>query len=219
MGIPVFILGESGQGKSASMRNLDSSSSAVIQAVKKPLPFRNTWSVWDHENKKGQVIVTDNSARICRAIRDLPNYGKTDIIIDDFQYTMANEFMRRVLDRETGNAAFAKYNEIAKNAWDIIMAAQNAPDNVVVYFLSHTQTDDRGVSRCKTIGKLLDEKISLEGMFTIVLKAVKRDGQHIFTTKTDGFDTVKSPMGMFESDAIENDLSLVTQAIKSYYSI
>lgn len=218
MGIPVFILGESGSGKSTSLRNLNSEQTIVLQAVKKPLPFRNSWKKWDADKKTGSIAVTDKSSRICAAIESFPQYGKKVIVIDDFQYTMANEFMRRVLDKETGNAAFAKYNEIAKNAWDIIMAAQNAPDDVIVYFLSHTQTDERGITKCKTIGKLLDEKITLEGLFSIVMRSVKRDGGHFFSTTNDGYDTVKTPMGMFSADLIDNDLNQVTQAIKSYYS-
>lgn len=216
MGTPVFILGESGSGKSASLRNLNPEETIVIQAVKKPLPFRNKWKAWDPQTKTGSIAVTDNSARICLGLKSFPEHGKKIIVIDDFQYTMANEFMRRVLDKESGNAAFAKYNEIAKNAWDIIMAAQNAPDDVIIYFLSHVQTDDRGNVKCKTIGKLLDEKITLEGLFTIVMKAVKRDGNHYFTTKNDGYDTVKTPMGMFDSELIDNDLNEVTKAIQSY---
>lgn len=216
MGTPVFILGESGSGKSASLRNLNPDETIVIQAVKKPLPFKNKWKPWDPQTKTGSIAVTDNSARICLGLKSFPEHGKKIIVIDDFQYTMANEFMRRVLDKESGNAAFAKYNEIAKNAWDIIMAAQNAPDDVIIYFLSHVQTDDRGNVKCKTIGKLLDEKITLEGLFTIVMKAVKRDGNHYFTTKNDGYDTVKTPMGMFDSELIDNDLNEVTKAIQSY---
>src|SRR5690606_2098029 len=119
---------------------------------------------------------------------------------------------------ESGNAAFAKYNEIARNAWDIFMAAQSAPDDVIVYVLAHTQTDDRGVTKCKTIGKLLDEKITIEGLFTIVMKAIRRDGQYLFTTQNDGYDTIKTPLGMFENETIPNDLNEVTKAIKSYYS-
>lgn len=216
MGTPVFILGESGSGKSASLRNLNPEETIVIQAVKKRLPFKNEWKPWDPQTKTGSIAVTDNSARICIGLKSFPEHGKKIIVIDDFQYTMANEFMRRVLDKESGNAAFAKYNEIAKNAWDIIMAAQNAPDDVIIYFLSHIQTDDRGNVKCKTIGKLLDEKITLEGLFTIVMKAIKRDGNHYFTTKNDGYDTVKTPMGMFDSELIDNDLNEVTKAIQSY---
>lgn len=219
MGIPVFILGESGSGKSTSLRNLNPDQTILLQAVKKPLPFRNTWKPWDNQTKTGSIAVTDNSARICAGINLFPQHGKKVIVIDDFQYTMANEFMRRVMDKETGNAAFAKYNEIAKNAWDIIMAAQNAPDDVVVYFLSHTQTDERGLVKCKTIGKLLDEKITLEGLFSIVMRSLKHDGNHVFSTTNDGFDTVKTPMGMFDSQFIDNDLNHVTQTIKSYYGV
>jgi len=217
MGTPVLIIGESGNGKSTSMRNLNPDDCILIQAVKKPLPFRNKWKAWDREKLTGSLIVTDKSSDICRAINYFPTLGKKIIIIDDFQYTMANEFMRRVLDKESGNAAFAKYNEIARAAWDIFMAAQNAPDDVIVYVLSHTQTDDRGLTKCKTIGKLLDEKITIEGLFTIVMKAVKRDGNYLFTTQNDGYDTIKTPMGMFESETIDNDLLAVTQTIKSYY--
>lgn len=219
MGIPVFILGESGSGKSTSLRNLNPDQTIVLQAVKKPLPFRHNWKPWDSTSKTGSIAVTDNSARICAGIRSFPECGKKVIVIDDFQYTMANEFMRRVMDKETGNAAFAKYNEIAKNAWDIVMAAQNAPDDVIVYFLSHTQTDERGITKCKTIGKLLDEKITLEGLFSIVMRSVKRDGSHFFSTTNDGYDTVKTPMGMFDSELIDNDLNHVTQTIKSYYGV
>lgn len=217
MGTPVLIIGESGNGKSTSIRNLNPDDCILIQAVKKPLPFRNKWKAWENEKLTGSVIVTDRSDKICRAINYFPTIGRKIIIIDDFQYTMANEFMRRVLDKESGNAAFAKYNEIARAAWDIFMSAQSAPDDVIVYVLSHAQTDDRGITKCKTIGKLLDEKITIEGLFTIVMKAVKRDGQYLFTTQNDGYDTIKTPMGMFASETIDNDLLAVTQTIKSYY--
>lgn len=214
MGIPVFILGESGTGKSTSLRNLDPANCILIQAVKKPLPFKSEWKYWDNSKKSGSIVVTDNSNDICRAISFFPSVGKKTIIIDDYQYTMANEFMRR--SQEKG---YDKFTEMAKGAWDIVMAAQAAPDDVIVYILSHTQTDERGMTRCKTIGKLLDEKITLEGLFTIVMRTSKRDGKYYFTTQNDGFDTVKTPMGMFDSEAIDNDLNYVTQTIKSYYGV
>lgn len=217
MGIPVLIIGESGNGKSTSLRNLNPEDCILIQAVKKPLPFKNSWKPWNDAELKGSIIVNDNSAIICKAIKYFPTIGKKIIIIDDFQYTMANEFMRRVLDKESGNQAFAKYNEIARAAWDIFMAAQSAPDDVIVYVLAHSQTDDRGITKCKTIGKLLDEKITIEGLFTIVMKAAKRDGKYLFTTQNDSYDTVKTPMGMFDAETIDNDLNYVTQTIKSYY--
>lgn len=213
MGTPVLILGESGTGKSTSLRNLNPEETLLVQAVKKPLPFRNNWKQYDRQSKTGSVIVSDNSGVICDAIKFFPSIGKKVIVIDDYQYTMANEFMRR--SQEKG---YDKFTEMAKGAWDIVMTCQQVPDDVIVYILSHTQTDDRGVTRCKTIGKLLDEKITLEGLFTIVMRTVKRDGNYLFTTQNDGFDTVKTPMGMFDSDTISNDLNEVTKAIRSYYS-
>lgn len=215
MGIPVFILGESGTGKSTSLRNLNPNDCILIQSVKKPLPFKSSnWKQWDNKEKTGSITITDNSSRICEAIRYFPTVNKKIIIIDDYQYTMANEFMRRSAEK-----GYDKFTEMAKGAWDIVMAAQSAPDDVIVYLLSHTQTDDRGMTRCKTIGKLLDEKITLEGLFSIVMRTTKRDGEYLFTTQNDGFDTVKTPIGMFESDVINNDLNLVTQTIKQYYEV
>jgi hypothetical protein len=221
MGIPCLILGDSGSGKSTSLRNIDPSKAALIQCVKKPLPFPTgkDWPAWSSETKTGSIIYTDNSQTICKAIAALPKYGKEIVIIDDYQYTMANEFMRRVLDKESGNQAFAKYNEIARYAWDICMAAQGAPDNVRIYIMSHTQQDEYGKVKIKTIGKLLDEKITLEGLFTIVMRSMRNDGKYQFTTQNNGFDTVKTPMGLFESEAIDNDLNQVDQSIKAYYGI
>lgn len=147
---------------------------------------------------------------------------KTDkevIVIDDFQYVLANEFMRRVTDVETGNAAFAKYNEIARHAWDVLMEASALAPEKRVYILSHTSTDDFGKTKIKTIGKLLDEKIVLEGLVTIVLRTVVANGSYFFSTKNSGSDTVKSPIDLFADDQIENDLQKVDELICEYYGI
>lgn len=211
MGIPVLVLGESGAGKSASLRNMKPEDYLLVQVISKPLPFRNNFKAYEAESGKKALLVCDNAANICSIIKKTT---KKVIVIDDFQYVMSNEFMRRSL--ETG---FSKFTEMARQAWDIVLAAQAAPSDTIIYFLSHTQTTEDGFVKCKTIGKLLDEKITLEGLFTIVMRAVKRDGAHVFTTVNDGRDTVKTPMGMFETDVIENDLSEVTAMIKSYYSL
>lgn len=216
MSIACMIIGESGTGKSTSLRNLDPDNTLLIQAVKKPLPFRSTNWKPVVKGQGGSVFVTDNSAHIVGAMQ---RTDKEIIVIDDFQYVLANEFMRRVTDNETGNGAFAKYNEIARHAWDVLMASTSLPDHKRVYILSHTSTDDFGKTKIKTIGKLLDEKIVMEGLVTIVLRTVVANGDYMFSTKNNGQDTVKSPIGLFESDLIENDLAQVDKAITAYYDL
>lgn len=216
MSIATLILGQSGTGKTTSLRNLDPAHTLLIQAVRKPLPFRAIgWGWFDKDkNPTGNIFVTDQATQIIKLMKGT----KRDVIVlDDFQYILANEFMRRVLDKETGNAAFAKYNEIAHNAWSILMTASQLADEKRVYILGHTQEDENGRIKAKTIGKLLDEKITLEGLLTIVLRTAAINGQFLFTTQNNGLDTVKSPLGLFDSDQIDNDLAVVDAAVFSYY--
>lgn len=215
MGIPVMLLGESGSGKSTSLRNLNPDDVILIQTVNKPLPFRApNWKALGYEKGKGTVLVCDDFNRICQLIKTTASSGKSIVIIDDSQYLMANEFMRR-----SDEKGFDKFNDIGRHYWDVIMAAQSAPDHVRVYFLSHMQTDEFGSAKVKTIGKMLDDKITVEGLFTIVLRA-KTDGESFqFVTKNSGKDTVKAPMGMFDQQQIDNDLNAVDQVICDYYGI
>lgn len=205
MSIATFILGESGTGKSASMRNLDGKKTALIQVTRKPLPFSpNGWT----------PRVSDSFIKITEMMDAASKKGYKIIIIDDFQYLMANEFMSRAY--ETG---FNKFTEIARHAWDVLRKATTLPDDVRVYILSHVQTTDDGTIKAKTIGKLLDEKITIEGMVTIVLRTAVADGRYLFRTVNNGYDTVKAPMGMFKTDTIENDINAVDDAICAYYGI
>jgi len=214
MGIPVMILGESGTGKSTSLRNLNPDECFLVQAVRKPLPFRNSWIDLDQQTMKGQIIQSDDCAFISQVISQAHKLGRNKVIVDDFQYIMANEYMRR--SAETG---FAKFTEIAKHVWELVMSATNAAPDVAVYFLAHTETNDVGKVKAKTIGKLLDEKITLEGLFTIVLRSIVDDGKYQFSTQNSGMDTVKSPMEMFSNRFIENDLNTVDQTIRQYYGV
>ena len=211
--IATLILGESGTGKTTSLRNLDPAYTLLIQGIPKPLPFKGGWK---SIKEGGNVYVSDQAPAIINAMRKTP---RDIIVIDDFQYQMSNEFMRRVTDKETGNAAFAKYNEIARSAWDILTAATSLANNKRVYILSHTQTDDTGRVKIKTIGKLLDEKITIEGLVSIVLRTSVINGNYLFSTKNSGHDTTKTPMGLFDDDHIENDLALVDSAIFNYYGL
>ena len=218
MSIATMILGQSGTGKTTSLRNLDPAATLLIQAVKKPLPFRGAgWARFDKEkNPSGNIFVTDQASQIIHLMKAT---RRDVIVLDDFQYILANEFMRRVTDEAKGNSAFAKFNEIAYNAWSILMSAAQLDDQKRVYILGHTQEDDNGRVKAKTIGKLLDEKITIEGLLTIVLRTTVINGQYLFTTQNSGLDTVKSPLGLFDKEQIENDLAAVDAAICNYYGI
>lgn len=212
MATSIMILGYSGTGKTYSLRNLDPEKTLLIQSVWKNLPFKTKgWKHYDPETKQGNIFATDDAAKICAAINKT---AREIIVIDDFQFILLNEFMRR--SQEKG---YAKYTEIAKNAWEIITCAANLNSNSRIYILSHLESTDDGRLRVKTIGKLLEEKITIEGFFTIVLRAHIINEKHIFSTRNGGNDTVKSPIGMFENDHIDNDLNLVDQTIQSYYSL
>lgn len=205
MGQLVFILGRSGTGKSYSMRNFPKDKFAVINVQGKVLPFKGAGKI--------ESTPTDDSAKIIKALEIYSKQYKS-IVIDDYQYTMANEFMRRSTER-----GYDKFTDIGRHAWDIANKVRELPDDVIVYILCHTDRDDEGNEKIKTIGKLLDEKICLEGMSTIVLKTNVTDGVYSFLTQNNGKDTVKSPAGMFPSYAIENDLYYVDQKIRNYYEL
>lgn len=213
MSISTLILGESGTGKSASLRNLDPRSTLLIQPVKKPLPFRATgWGYFDKErNKSGNIFVSDQSHEIISLIE---RTARPVVVVDDFQYVLANEYMRR-----TAETGYGKFTDIAKHAWETFNAANNLAADKRIYFLSHTAVDEGGITKIKTIGRMLDEKITVEGLFTIVLRTLVVDQQYLFSTRNNGSDTVKSPMGLFESDRIENDLASIDTAICAYYNI
>lgn len=202
MGIPVLILGESGTGKSYSLRNFHKDELSIINVDSKLLPFRNDFN---------RVICTDNAQRIIDSLR---RSTSKVIAIDDSQYIMANEYMRRSKER-----GYDKFSDIGTNFFNIIESVKTLPQDVIVYFLNHTETAPDGTVKVKTIGKMLDEKITLEGKFTIVLRTQVQDGRYSFLTQNSGFDTVKSPVGMFETVEIDNDLKAVDTAIRDYYNL
>jgi len=202
MGIPVMILGESGTGKSCSLRNFDSNQVGVINIARKPLPFRS----------KLKELKTDDPRTIISALKGMKTRSA---VVDDFQYILADSFMKR--SKEVG---FQKFSDMAYDYWSIVQTVINdMPDDKIVYFLSHLQRDEYGNEKAKTIGKLLDEKITVEGMFTIVLKTAVQDGKYYFRTVNSGSDTVKAPMGMFATELIDNDLAAVDTVIREYYGI
>ena len=141
------------------------------------------------------------------------------VVIDDAGYLITNMFMRGHSAKGTGNAIFGFYNDIADRFWRMIDYIYTLPQDVIVYILMHEECNDMGEYKPKTIGKILDEKVCLEGMFTIVLRCITQDGKHYFKTKTDGTDVSKSPPDMFSSELIDNDLKAVDTAIREYYEL
>jgi hypothetical protein len=133
------------------------------------------------------------------------------IVIDDFQYIMVNEMMRKVSEK-----GYQKFTDIAHAIWSLVQCVSGLRDDLFVVFLAHTETTATGKEKVKTVGKMLDDQVNIEGMFTIVLKAVYSNGKHIFTTHTNGLDTVKTPMGMFDDNGVDNDMDFVIKTIKEF---
>ena len=208
MGKLVYIMGKSGTGKSRSMKNIPADQFGLINPEGKDLPFSK-----DAPAFKVERTVVDRSEDIVEAIKA---YAKkySSVVVDDFQTVMTNEFMRR--STESG---YQKWTDIGKHAWEIAEAAKEIPDNVILYVLCHTDENDNGGEKLKTLGKLLDDKVVLESKATIVLKTGVEDGKYFFVTQNNGKDTVKSPEGMFSSYAIENDLKYVDDKIRNYYDL
>lgn len=201
MAIIVMVYGQSGTGKSTSLRNFKPEDVCIVNVSGKPLPFKN----------KHKTFNTDDYMSIETAIKKAP---AKSIVIDDATYLMTGEYMRTA--KVTG---YQKFTDLALNYYTLVKTAAALPDDRIVYFLGHSDIDNNGNEKFKTIGKLLDEKITLEGMFTIVLKTVVTDGKYQFSTRNSGQDTVKTPMGMFNEPLIDNDLAAVDKAIRDYYEL
>lgn len=201
MAIIVMVYGQSGTGKSTSLRNFKPEDVCIVNVSGKPLPFKN----------KHKTFNTDDYMAIETAIKKAP---AKSIVIDDATYLMTGEYMRTA--KVTG---YQKFTDLALNYYTLVKTAAALPDGKIVYFMGHSDIDNNGNEKFKTIGKLLDEKITLEGMFTIVLKTVVTDGKYQFSTRNSGQDTVKTPMGMFDEPLIDNDLAAVDKAIRDYYEL
>lgn len=202
MGIPVLILGESGTGKSASLRNFEPDDVSIFNVAAKPLPFR----------KKLPIKSTSDYNTICQGIAQSQ---KKAFVIDDSQYLLCFESFAKA--KEIG---YGKFTDMALHFYNLVQfVIRQTPPDVIVYFLHHTETDgNTGKVKAKTMGKMLDNQLTLEGLFSIVLMAYTDGKKHTFITQSDGFTTAKSPMEMFPVE-IDNDLKAVDHAIRKYYEL
>ena len=207
MGECVFVYGKSGSGKSRSLINFGEDEIFLVNTIGKRLPFRSKFKY---------EIKTDDFGKIINGLRKMPT--KT-AVIDDSGYLMTNAFMRGHSAPKSGSSTFDLYNDIADSFWSLITVIKNElPDDVIVYMIMHEDTTDYGETKLRTIGKLLSEKVCIEGMSTVVLRCIVRDGKHLFLTQSDGSDISKSPEGMFDRE-IENDLKSVDSTIREFWGL
>jgi hypothetical protein len=194
-------MGESGSGKSTSLRNFEPGEIGIFNVASKPLPFKKRLPV-------------KNNANYSNIVKALTAPKLKTYAIDDSQYLMAFEGFERA--NETG---YGKFTTMALNFYSLIQhVIRNTPDDVIVYFLQHTEKTDDGRTKAKTLGKMLDNQLTLEGLFSIVLLCKMDGNRHYFETQSDGATTAKSPMGMFEQE-IDNDLKMVDATIREYWGL
>lgn len=197
-----MICGESGSGKSASLRNFEPEDVSIFNVAAKPLPFRKKLpckATADYQVIKAGIAKSEKKA----------------FVIDDSQYLLAFESFAKAKD--TG---YGKFTDMALHFFNLVQfVIRQAPPDVIVYFLHHTETDSNtGKTKAKTLGKMLDSQLTVEGMFSIVLYCVNEGGNHKFVTQSDGSNTAKSPMELFDL-VIDNDLKFVDQKIREYYEL
>lgn len=202
MGLPVLILGASGSGKSTSMRNFKKGDVCVLNVAGKRLPF------------KGQLDLVNNATY--ESIGKSISEGKFKrYVVDDSQYLLAFEMFDRA--KETG---YGKFTDIALRFRNMLsyVASDRVPEDTIVYFLHHTEKTEDGRIKAKTVGKMLDNQLTVEGLFSIVLLCDTDGANHKFITQSDGYTSAKSPMGMFPLE-IENDLAMVDRTIREYWEL
>jgi hypothetical protein len=228
----IAVVGQTGTGKSTSVEKLNPKETVIIGIIDKPLPFRGwkqhyrtgKWYLTEpNVTDEGNYVISHDSAIIVKVLNYISDKRPEikQIVIDDFQYIMSTEFMNR-----SDEKGWEKFTDIAKHVWNVINAAKSLREDLKVFILSHDEIITENFSpkrKIKTIGKLLDDKVTLEGLFTIVLftdikKNKENSGlEYSFITQNDGTTTAKSPRGMFETFNIPNDLAAIIGKINTYY--
>lgn len=220
----IAIVGNSGSGKSTSFRTLDPKETFIINIASKPLPFkgwRTNYTSWDKEHPNGNFVNTSSVEAIGKILQYI-NSKRTEIknvIIDDSQYIMSFEAMDRAKEK-----GFEKFTDIAQKFYSILKTGVLMRDDLNVIVSCHSEnigTADEPQLKIKTIGKMIDNVITVEGLFTYVLftEIAKDDENKVrysFITHSDGTNTAKTPFGCFDEDRIPNDMQLVLDAINEF---
>ena len=208
MAIPILVYGKSGSGKSRSLKEFGEDEIVLFNVISKDMPFKKRFKY---------EVCTDNYGAIKKALTEMP----TDVaVIDDAGYLQTNTFMRGHSSPKSGGSTFDLFNKIGDECWELIMfIKRELPKNKRVYLLMHELSNDYGEVKVRTIGKLLDEKVCLEGMFTVCLRCMTDGKKHWFKTQGGSSDVAKSPEEMFEAEEISNDLKAVDEKIKEYYGL
>ena len=202
MGIAILVLGKSGSGKSASLRNFDPDEVGILNVLAKPLPFRG-----------GMEFPRVNHAKYDGIIEKLRDNNRRCYVIDDSTYLMENEQFAR-----TYEVGYRKFTEMALHFQQLINAALNTDEDTIVYFLHHVEENMDGTEKVKTIGKMIDEKYCIEGACPVVIDCVVRNGRHVFVTENNGTNLAKAPMDSLPG-VMDNDLKAVDTALREYWGL
>ena len=199
--IGVLLMGASGTGKSTSLRNLPAEETAIINVTNKPMPFRNKnglkiTSCTNYEQMINAIIKTD----------------KRIIVVDDSSYMMTFENFEKATQK-----GYDKFTTMAINYYNLIETPKKCDGEKIIYFITHEEIDENGITHPKSIGKMLSQQLVIEGLFSIVLRSMQKENQYVFQTHNDGTSVCKSPIDMFEDDFIPNDLAEVDKIIREYY--
>lgn len=222
----IAIVGESGTGKSTSLRNLNPEDTFLISTTGKPLPFRGYKKKYQELHKEngewvGNYYVSSKYDKIITTLKlinsKLPQIKQ--VIIDDWQYMLSYEFVDRASE-----VGYTKFTELAQHAMEVLRYSEQMRDNCKMIFLTHSENVGSELNpkyTIKTVGKLLAEKVTLEGLFTYVFFTKVEEGddgkmEYKFITNNDGECVAKSPMGMFDDMLIDNDLNEIIKKIDEY---
>lgn len=212
----ILIIGESGTGKSTSLRNLDPKETMLVNVIGKSLPFRGAakkYQKLSSDGMEGNYYASDESQKICRVIQ-LVNDKRPDIktlVIDDYGYTLSNSFMRKAHQK-----GYDKFTEIGADTFNIFNLISNVRDDLFCVVVMHTDIDQNGRYKPKTVGKMVDQYVNIEGKFTYVFHALVVEGRYVFLNNNDGVHMAKTPLGLFKESFVDNDLNQIINEIKQY---